>query len=189
MMACSRSACLAMIRRNRSASTGSLHGAVEQGFDEALDRGDRRLELVRDVGHEVAADVFQAAKVGHVVEHDHGADRPAFEIVQRRAAGLHHPLAIAVQQDVGLDRFAAGQRAGDEAAQVGIAHDLLQPAALGLGLVEAQQPAEAVFTLMTRSWLSTASTPSAMLASTAFCSLLFCIEHADPRLQASRPCD
>ena len=65
-----------------------------------------RLQLVRDVGHEVAADVLQPAKIGHVVEHDHGADRPPFDVVQRRAVGLHHALAIAVQQHVGFDRLA-----------------------------------------------------------------------------------
>ena len=112
MIACSRSACLATIRRNRSASSGSLHGAVEQRFDEALDRRDRRLQLVRDVGHEVAADVLQPAKIGHVVEHDHGADGPAFGVVQGRAVGLHHALAIAVQQHVGFDRLLAGQARG-----------------------------------------------------------------------------
>ncbi len=78
-----------------------VHGAVEQRFDKALDRRDRRLQLVRDVGHEVAADVFQLAKVGDVVEHDHRADGAALE---SRAAPSRGPASLA------RDRHAAPRR-------------------------------------------------------------------------------
>ena len=48
-------------------------GIVEQRFGVALDRGERRAQLVRDVGDEVAADLVGAAQVGDVVQDQHGA--------------------------------------------------------------------------------------------------------------------
>ena len=36
-----------------------VHGAVQQRLDVALDGSDGRFQLVRDVGHELAADTFQ----------------------------------------------------------------------------------------------------------------------------------
>ena len=48
--------------------------AVEQRLDVAAHRGQRRAQLVRDVGDEVAADAIGAAQIGDVVQHD--APRP-----------------------------------------------------------------------------------------------------------------
>ena len=51
---------------------------VEQRLDVAADGGQRRAQLVRDVGDEVAADPIGAAQVGDVVQDEHGAaPRPA----------------------------------------------------------------------------------------------------------------
>jgi hypothetical protein len=50
-----------------------LERAAEQRFGEALDGGERRLEFVRDIGDEILADAFEAAELGDVVKHDHGA--------------------------------------------------------------------------------------------------------------------
>ena len=61
-----------MISRNRAGSLGSA-GRVEQRFDVAADRGQRRPQLVRDVGDEIAADLIGAPQVGDVVQHEHGA--------------------------------------------------------------------------------------------------------------------
>ena len=36
-----------------------VHCTIQQRFDKTLDRSDRRLQLVRNVGHEVAADILQ----------------------------------------------------------------------------------------------------------------------------------
>ena len=139
MMASSRSACLAMICKKPLGVDRIADRAVEQRFHESLDRGDRRLQLVRDVGHEIAADVLQAAKIGDVVQHHHGADAAALGVVQGGAAGLQHAFVIAVQHDVVVDRLVAAQRPADEPPQVGVAHDFLQTAALGLRLIDAQQ--------------------------------------------------
>ena len=45
---------------------------VQKGLGEAPHRGERCLELVRGVGHEVAADLFHAAQLGDLQERDHG---------------------------------------------------------------------------------------------------------------------
>ncbi len=118
-----------------------LDRAVEQRFDEAFDRSDRRLQLVRDVGHEVAADAFEPAKVGHVVSTTTAPMARPWASCSGRAARLHHALPIAVQQDVGLDGIGTTKRAADEAAQIGVAHHFVQRATLCLGLVETEQPA------------------------------------------------
>ena len=113
MIACSRSACLATICRNRSASTGSCIAPSSSVSTKPLIDVIGRFQLVRDVGHEVAANVLQPAKVGDVVEHDHGADGRG----PRDRAGAEPwacitPFAIAVQQHVGFDRLLAGQAHG-----------------------------------------------------------------------------
>ena len=61
-----------MISRKRRAD-GGVGAAVEQRLDVAAHRGERRPQLVRDVGDEVAADAIGAAQIGDVVQHDDGA--------------------------------------------------------------------------------------------------------------------
>ena len=51
--------------------------AVLERLDEPADRGERRAQLVRRVGHEVAADLLHAPAVGDVVEGDHRPVRGA----------------------------------------------------------------------------------------------------------------
>ena len=46
---------------------------VEQRLDVAANGRERRAQLVRDVGDEVAADLVGALEVGDVVQHEHGA--------------------------------------------------------------------------------------------------------------------
>ena len=59
-------------------------GLVEQGLGVALDGGERRAQLVRDVGDEVAADLIGALEVGDVVQHE---DRAAAGRDDRRQRG------------------------------------------------------------------------------------------------------
>ena len=54
-------ACLSVIGRS-----------VEQRLDVAADRGQRRAQLVRDVGDEVAPDLIGAPQIGDVVQDEHG---------------------------------------------------------------------------------------------------------------------
>ena len=49
--------------------------ALRQRFDVAANRGQRRAQLVRDVGDEVAADLIGAPQVGDVVQHEDDAVR------------------------------------------------------------------------------------------------------------------
>ena len=60
-----------MISRNLAGF--GVVGLVDQRLGVALDGGQRRAQLVRDVGDEVAADLIGAAQVGDVVEDEHGA--------------------------------------------------------------------------------------------------------------------
>ena len=61
-----------MTSRNRAPVLGADR-LVGERLDVAPDRGERRPQLVRDVGHEVAAHLVGAPQVGDVVEHQHGA--------------------------------------------------------------------------------------------------------------------
>ena len=54
---------------------GIVEGAGEQGFGEALNGGERRLEFVGDVGDEILAHTLEAAEFGDVVKHDDGSGR------------------------------------------------------------------------------------------------------------------
>ena len=69
-----RSVCRVMISRNRRLSS-ALDVVFGQRLDVAADGGQRRAQLVRDVGDEVAADLIGAPQVGDVVQHEHGAVR------------------------------------------------------------------------------------------------------------------
>ena len=61
-----------MISRNRWRASRVI-GFVHERFGVALDCGQRRTQLVRHVGDEVAADLIGAPQVGDVVQHEHGA--------------------------------------------------------------------------------------------------------------------
>ena len=63
-----------MISRNRGARPG-IGAVVEQRLDVAADRGQRRAQLVRDVGHEVAPHAICLAQLGDVVQDQHRAAR------------------------------------------------------------------------------------------------------------------
>ncbi len=47
--------------------------ATEKGFGEALNRGERRFELVGNVRDEILSDALKAAEFGDVMQHDDGA--------------------------------------------------------------------------------------------------------------------
>ena len=113
--------------------------AVEQGFDETLDRGDRRFQFMRDIGDEIAAEAFEQVKLGHVAQHDDGADAAAPHVAQGRAADVQNLFAVAMQHQVVLDRLGAEQRAAGETAQIGIADHLLQTAAAEVDRLAADQ--------------------------------------------------
>src|SRR6185436_8624810 len=78
----------------------------EQRLDEALDRGQRRLELVRDVGDEVAADALEAPQVGDVVQDEHQAAAPA--ALEGARVRLEHALLAAAEEVDLVDLVRAG---------------------------------------------------------------------------------
>ena len=55
----------------------SARVALEQHLDVSANRRQRRSQLVRHVGHEVAADLVDAPELGDVVQHDDRAVRDA----------------------------------------------------------------------------------------------------------------
>ena len=61
-----------MMARNRRRSSASAV-AVRQRLDVAADRGQRRAQLVRDVGDEVAPDLVGPPQLGDVVQHEDDA--------------------------------------------------------------------------------------------------------------------
>ena len=61
---------------------------LEQRLDVAADGRQRRAQLVRDVGDEVAADLVGPPQVGDVVQHEHGAVRPI------RRAGAARAMSV-----------------------------------------------------------------------------------------------
>src|SRR6185437_7014901 len=52
-----------------------FEGTAEEGFGEALNRRERSLEFVRDVGDEILAHAFEAAQLGNVMQYDDGTGR------------------------------------------------------------------------------------------------------------------
>ena len=128
-----------------------LQGAVEQGFDIAADGGDRRLQLVADIGDEVLADVLQPVEPGQVVQHQQDTHAAVLLVAQRHGPGLQeyrfgagkqaHPLVLAA---------VVGQGAVDQGEQLRMAEHALHRLALhspgrqveqgGGRLVEADHP-------------------------------------------------
>ena len=75
-------------------------GGVDDGVGEQLDRADRGLQLVADVGHEVAADRLDAALAGAVL--DQGEDQlaaqrghPGGDVARWHSLALHEQLGLA----------------------------------------------------------------------------------------------
>ena len=98
-------------------------GGVDDGVGEQLDRAHRRLQLVADVGHEVAADRLDPALAGAVLD-----ERQDELAAQRRDPGGHvarrHPVAL--HEELGLADLPVASYLPDQLAQ--LAHgDLVTP--------------------------------------------------------------
>ena len=114
-------------------------GRAAERFGVRLDRAERRFEFVRDVGDEVAANGFEAAEFGRVVndEHDAGA----------RLAGQRLDVDINMEQRgagaIGFKslRFAGGESVRDSRVKCVVADDFEQRAAFDGDGLEAVQPA------------------------------------------------
>ncbi len=87
-----------------------VFGIVQQRFGVALDGGERRAQLVRDVGHEVAANLVGALEVGDVVHHEHRAAPRRFH---GRHAGHQRAGGVAREGQLQAVGLLAGQRAAD----------------------------------------------------------------------------
>ena len=114
-----------------------VFGIVEQGLGVALDGSERRAELVRDVGDEIAADLIGRLQVRDVVQHEDGAAPFGHH---RRDVG--HQRAAAVQYQVQLEAFGivAAQRSPDLFGDAGVTERLEVRAARGL-TIQLQQAA------------------------------------------------
>ena len=86
-----------MISRNR-ARRSRRPVLVEQRLDVAADRRQRRAQLVRDVGDEVAPDLIGAPQIGDVVQHQHRAAAAARR--HRRGARHERPARVARQRQL-----------------------------------------------------------------------------------------
>ena len=122
-----RSALRSMMSRKRAAAPGSppCRGGAQR-LGGGADRGDRRAELVRDVGDEVAADRLEAAQVGDVEEDgEHAAEAGEARARTRSRRGfrpessisppparLDELLQLVVADD--LERALAGHVGGQE---------------------------------------------------------------------------
>ncbi len=110
-------------------------GTVQQGFDTHLDDRQRRLQFVRDVGHEVLTKAFEPAQLGGVVQDENSA--PA-GVVRRHAAqpgGVNGQAADGGAGPVDLLalRLGAVERPADDVDERPLADDLPQrPADNGL---------------------------------------------------------
>jgi hypothetical protein len=87
--------------------------ALQQRLGEAADRGERRLQLVRCVRHEIAADGLELSVVGHVVEDGDGTP----ELAQREADGVRLEHAV-LEQDLALLRLQGAQRVAQQVLDV-----------------------------------------------------------------------
>ena len=94
-------------------------GRVGHRLGEQAQRADRCLELVADVGDEVAPDLLDAARLGAVVDEDEHEVSS-----QRRDAGVDQDLRPAERAPGELELLLADQaqpaRFGDELAQLGV---------------------------------------------------------------------
>ena len=116
-----------------------VEGAVDQRFEETLDRGDRRPQFVGNVGDEVAPDVLEMPQPRDVVQDDEDADLASLRIVQERAVGADPAVLCAADLDFVLHGRLAGQGGLDELQQIGFANDLVDAPPLQLDRLLAQQ--------------------------------------------------
>ena len=86
-------------------------------------RGQRRPQLVRDVGDEIAPDLIGAAEIGDVVQHHDDAARAAAGI-RWRGARRQDPRRIARRRQLHERRRAAGERLGDQRLDRRVPDDL-----------------------------------------------------------------
>ena len=91
--------------------------AFGQRFDVAADRGQRRPQLVRHVGDEVAADLIGAPQLGDVVQHEHDAVRRG----AGRRRGRRHDGARRIARRRQLHRVRARARTSAAATSSAIA--------------------------------------------------------------------
>ncbi|OGL21433.1 MAG: hypothetical protein A3G44_11665 [Candidatus Rokubacteria bacterium RIFCSPLOWO2_12_FULL_73_47] len=119
-----------------------LERAAEQRLEVAVDRRERRPELVRDVRHELRAHLLEPTQLGDVVEHHHDAGLRARQ-AQRHRVHLEPPVGRPgepelVARDAGRPRRADGP---EEVVQGRVADDLEERSALEARRVEAEHGA------------------------------------------------
>ncbi len=95
---------------------------VEQRFDVPAHGGERRAQLVGDVGDEVAPDLIGSVQVGDVVQHQDGAARN--RRCDRRRAGDEERVGLAGQRQLEAIARRPAQRRGNLRGDVGVTHDL-----------------------------------------------------------------
>jgi len=142
-----------------------IDGPSEQGLDIAADRGDRRPQLVRDVGDEVPADSLQPPQLGDVVDHRQRPDflRPAGMKADDADLQQLFPFPV-TKDDLVLHRFAGGQYPADLVLQLDVAdHGLQKLSGCLPGIDPEQAGGGGNWMPITRSSLSIATTASIML--------------------------
>ena len=72
----SRRACSRIISTKRLPVGFVVQRAAQKRFGKSLNRGQRRLEFVRDVGHKIAPHALQPAQLRDVMQHQDRAIRP-----------------------------------------------------------------------------------------------------------------
>ena len=85
MIRLTRKASVWMRAASRWATSGS--GSDDQGLGQQAERAHRGLELVADVGHEVAADLLEAPALGDVLDDGDDPERPPAVVDQPRPHG------------------------------------------------------------------------------------------------------
>ena len=116
---------------------GVLEGGLHEGLGGRADGRDRRAELVRDVGHEVAPQRLEPAQVGHVDEH---REQPARLSREARRVDEQASRLDAGQVDLPERHGASGARAVDQLVQVGVTDDLDEELVLRVRPEEQHRP-------------------------------------------------
>ena len=115
---------------------GIVDRPVQQRFHKALDGGERRFELVGDVGHEVRAHLLETAQLGDVLDHGQRADHLAVlphgrYIEAERAVAAAHGGARG--DLIGIDAALAAHGLAKHALQVDVFAGFGDGHALGIG--------------------------------------------------------
>ena len=82
-----------MVATNRRLMSG-LQIVAQQRLGVTGDRGERGLELVRHVGHEVAPHRLEPPELGEIVQHQHGPARRQRPRVHQQRAVFHLDFAV-----------------------------------------------------------------------------------------------